>query len=69
METGRLGASLFIPLLGFNLGVELGQLIIVTVTLIAGMILKDRIPAALPQIVAATLCGIGIFWFVSRTLA
>ena len=69
METGLLGASLFMPLLGFNLGVEVGQLIIVALALMAGALLRQRIPAALPQAVAAGLCGIGVFWFVSRTLA
>ena len=58
-----------IVLLCFNLGVEIGQLIIVAIALVAGAILKDRIPSALPQVVAAGLCGIGVFWFVSRTLA
>lgn len=69
METGLLGASLFMPLLGFNLGVEIGQLIIVAIALAAGALLRNRLPAALPQVVAAGLCGIGVFWFVSRTLA
>lgn len=69
METGLLGASLFVPLLGFNLGVELGQLILVTVVLFCSMLLRNRVPQILPQLVAASLCGIGIYWFVGRTLA
>lgn len=69
METGLLGTSLFMPLLGFNLGVEVGQLILVAVALLGGMLLKNRTPAALPQIAAAGLCGIGVFWFVTRTIA
>jgi hypothetical protein len=68
METGLLGTSLFIPLLGFNLGVELGQLVLVTVALLGGVLLRDRVPAVMPQLVAAGLCGIGVFWFVGRTL-
>ena len=69
METGLLGTSLFVPLLGFNLGVELGQLALVTVALLGGMLLRDRVPAVMPQLVAAGLCGMGVFWFVGRTLA
>lgn len=69
METGLLGTSLFMPLLGFNLGVELGQLIIVAVVLASAAMFTNRIPRVLPQVVAGCLCGIGVFWFVSRTLA
>ena len=69
METGLLGASLFIPLLGFNLGVEVGQLIIVAIALGLGALIGRRLPEALPQVAAASLCGIGVFWFVSRTIA
>ncbi len=68
MQTGLLGTSLFVPLLGFNLGVEIGQLILVAVTLVGSAILKNRTPQMLPQAAAAALCGIGVFWFVSRTL-
>jgi len=69
MESGLLGTSLFMPLLGFNLGVEVGQLILVAIALVGAILLKNRAPAVLPQIVAAGLCGTGIFWFVSRTLS
>jgi hypothetical protein len=69
METGLLGTSLFIPLLGFNLGVEAGQLMLVAIAIAGGVLLRDRVPAALPQVAAAGLCGIGVFWFLSRTLA
>lgn len=68
METGLLGTSLFVPLLGFNLGVEFGQLILVSVALLGGMLLRNRLPQIVPQLVAAGLCGIGVFWFVGRTL-
>ena len=69
METGLLGTALFVPLLGFNLGVEIGQLILVGIALLAGLLIGRRLPTALPQIAAASLCGIGVFWFVSRTIA
>jgi hypothetical protein len=69
METGLLGTSLVVPLLGFNLGVELGQLALVAVTLLGIRMLRNRVPQLMPQLVAAGLCGIGVFWFVGRTLA
>ena len=69
METGLLGTALFMPLLGFNLGVEAGQLILVAIAIGVGAVLRDRVPPVLPQIAAAGLCCIGVFWFVSRTLA
>lgn len=69
MDTGMLGRSLLLPLLGFNLGVELGQLIIVGAILATVTLLRKRIPPLLPQLIAAGLAGIGVFWFVGRTLA
>ena len=69
MDTGLLGTSLLLPLLGFNLGVEIGQLVIVGIALTLGLVLGRHLPRVLPQIVAAGLCGIGVFWFVGRTLA
>lgn len=69
METGLGGASLFAPLLGFNVGVEAGQLVIVAAVLVVAKLIKDRTPPVLPQLVAAGLCGTGIFWFMTRTMA
>jgi len=69
METGLLGTSLFIPLLGFNLGVELGQLILLSVALVGGILLRNRVPEIMPQLIAAGLCGVGAYWFVGRTMA
>ncbi len=68
MDTGLLGGALFVPLLGFNLGVELGQLALVAVALLAARVLGDHVPRALPQLVAAGLASIGVYWFVGRTL-
>lgn len=67
IETGVLGASLFVPLLGFNLGVEAGQLIIVVIALAAASLLRGKAPRAAAPALAAGLCGIGVFWFVGRT--
>ena len=69
METGILGTSLFVPLLGFNLGVEIGQLTLVAAALAAASLLGNRLPDWAAPMLAAGLCGIGIFWFVGRTFA
>lgn len=69
METGILGTSLFVPLLGFNLGVEIGQLILVAIALGIAAFLRGRVPQFLTPLLAASLCGVGVFWFVGRTLA
>ena len=69
METGLLGTSLFVPLLGFNLGVELGQLLIVALALVAASLLHRHMHRLLPQFAAAGLCALGVFWFVERTVA
>ena len=69
METGLLGTSLIIPLLGFNLGVEVGQLGLVLIALVVSKLLKNRLPHFVPQAAAASLCGVGVFWFLSRTIA
>ncbi len=68
METGILGTSLFIPLLGFNLGVEVGQLIFVAIALGVAALLRDKVPRVVTSMLAAGLCGVGVYWFVGRTL-
>ena len=69
METGILGTSLLIPLLGFNLGVEVGQLILVAIALAIASLLRDKLPRVVMPMLAASLCGVGVYWFVGRTLA
>ncbi len=68
METGILGTSLFIPLLGFNLGVEVGQLALVAVALGIAALSRGKVPRVVTPMLAAGLCGIGVYWFVARTL-
>lgn len=57
-------------LLGFNIGVELGQLLLVAA---AWPLLRaaSRTPGigatALPQIASAAIAGVGLFWFITRT--
>ena len=68
METGILGTSLFIPWLGCNLGVEVGQLILVAIALAIAYMLRNKAPHAATPMLAASLCGVGVYWFVGRTL-
>ncbi|MCE2391689.1 MAG: HupE/UreJ family protein [Proteobacteria bacterium] len=60
-------------LLGFNLGVELGQIAIVTVAWLAGAKLLARwrsFPGrAAAEATAAALCALGVYWFVARAYA
>lgn len=60
-------------LVGFNLGVELGQLTLVLVTTLA-VVALSRMKLALPRpivvdVASAFLVGLGVFWFVSRSYA
>ena len=69
MDTGIEGGSLIAPLAGFNIGVELGQLVIVLAAFLAFRLFSTPRLAVLAPITAAGLAGTGVFWFVSRTLA
>jgi len=62
--------SLLLPLAGFNIGVELGQLVLVTAMVILGLIMRSRNRIATGTAadwVAAIVCGFGVFWFVQRS--
>lgn len=69
VDTGLLGNELFAPLLGFNLGVEIGQLLLIAVTVAVAYPVRRLLPPVLPELVAACVCGLGVFWFVSRSFA
>ena len=60
-------------LLGFNLGVELAQMLLVCVAWWLGRLLQRHLSATAPalcrDLAAAVLIGAGSFWFVTRTLA
>lgn len=66
-------AQLFSILLGFNLGVEVGQLTLVLVAL--GLVaLLVRAKLALPRpivvdVLSAGLVGLGVYWFIGRSYA
>lgn len=69
METGIQGNNLLAPLIGFNLGVEVGQLALLLLAFVAFRLFRGRGLENLAPVTAACLCGIGVFWFVSRSLA
>lgn len=58
-------------LAGFNFGVELGQLFLLSMMLMMGLLVRRQtlltIPAA--DLVSAAVCGCGVFWFVQRSFA
>jgi hypothetical protein len=56
-------------LVGFNVGVELGQLAVVTAGWLALRSLERQAPGAhrrVAEIGSAAICGLGLFWFVTR---
>ena len=65
----RIFSNLVVPLLGFNLGVEAGQLALLGIAFIAARMLRNTPAWRLAPLGAAALCGIGVFWFVGRSLA
>jgi hypothetical protein len=69
LPSDRLAAAL----LGFNAGVELGQLAVVA-TIWPILRALDRIRGGRPArtlgtVLSAAICGVGVFWFVSRCFA
>ena len=70
-ETGLPSTALWPALLGFNLGVEIGQLVIVAVIgLVAYGIsryMADRHSMRVFDMASAILCGWGLYWFVARS--
>ncbi|BFM15794.1 HupE/UreJ family protein [Maricurvus nonylphenolicus] len=73
LETGFPADQLAFVLLGFNLGVELGQLLVLCLVLsglyFAQQKASDRFRVTAVNLVAASLSGLGCFWFVSRLLS
>ena len=70
-ETGLPSTALWPALLGFNLGVEIGQLVIVAVIgLVAygvSRYMVDRHSMRVFDMASAILCGWGLYWFVARS--
>ncbi len=73
-EIGLPADRFFSALFGFNLGVESGQLIIVFLLWLTAItsvrllpMLQQRLrQRLLSDIISASLCGLGVFWFISR---
>ena len=67
LPTERLAPALF----GFNVGVELGQLGVVVVAWWAlralAQVAEGRWHRITVDLASATICGVGVFWFVTRT--
>jgi HupE / UreJ protein len=65
--------QLFSILLGFNLGVEVGQLTLVLVALgLVALLVKARLAMPRPIVVdtlSASLVALGVYWFISRSYA
>jgi hypothetical protein len=63
----RLAAALF----GFNAGVEIGQLAVVLafwpVLRLVARLGGDRALRPVAELGSAAICGLGLFWFVTRT--
>jgi len=75
-EIGLPSDQLWPALLGFNIGVEVGQLIIVALAWLTGYWLHsrrtDRVgkviqSGVLLDIASALLCGLGLYWFIARS--
>lgn len=67
----QLPASSLVPaLLGFNLGVELGQLAALAVLwpllVLAGRVRGGALRRSIVELGSAAVCGLGVFWLVSR---
>ncbi len=59
---------LFLPLVGFNIGIELGQLTLIALMLSIGLLLKRQVKLRVyaTELTSAVICGLGVFWFVQR---
>jgi hypothetical protein len=68
-EIGLPNNQLWPALLGFNIGVELGQLIILAGIWVLVKTIKKvvSVPASAPDTCSALLCGLGLYWFVARS--
>ena len=68
-EIGLPNDQLWPALLGFNIGVELGQLIILAGiwTLVKTITKVVSVPESVPDIGSALLCGLGLYWFIARS--
>ena len=70
-ETGLTNTQLLPALLGFNLGIELGQIVIIAVVwALLQQIRQSRFltdTRLVIDLVSAALCGLGLYWFIGRS--
>lgn len=70
-ETGLASTQLLPALLGFNLGIELGQIVIIAVVwALLQQIRQSRFltdTRLVIDLVSAALCGLGLYWFIGRS--
>jgi|TARA_B110000902_G_C14290765_1_gene580809 hypothetical protein len=71
LEVGLPQNKILSALFGFNIGVEFGQIAIVLVIALLGLLLRKLIPSLKyhlgNQLLSAILCGLGMFWFIQRS--
>jgi hypothetical protein len=69
LPVDRLAPALF----GFNVGVELGQLAVVAVAWplfrTLSRVFEGRVERLVAEVGSAAICGLGLFWFVTRSFA
>ena len=72
LETGLPEDAVALPLVAFNIGVELGQLALVAAVLVAvavaGRLFRVTRAEPVQTLLAAVLCGLGLAWFAGRSL-
>jgi hypothetical protein len=70
-ETGLANTQLLPALIGFNLGIELGQIVIIAVVwALLQQIRQSRFltdTRLVIDLVSAALCGLGLYWFIGRS--
>jgi len=69
-ELGLQGAAIARALVGFNLGIEIGQLLFVAVFMPTLILLRrGRGELVVPRVASLVVAVIGAYWFVQRVLA
>ena len=66
-DSGIENTDILWPLLGFNLGLEFGQLCIIATVWIIFRRIKHLIKEPIPSIASGGLFGIGFYWLILRT--
>jgi hydrogenase/urease accessory protein HupE len=66
---GKLGSQIFVPLLSFNLGVEMGQLVVLLVLFpLIWYLRKFRWQTQMVYSTSAIISLIGLYWFIERVM-